>query len=73
MDRPKNRASAKQLALIRAEWAKISNQRSEKDRELALLKICKKVAGVDMLEWMSAAQTNKLIAALRKWRKSEAA
>jgi hypothetical protein len=72
MDRPDDVATAKQLNMIRAKWAGISTAPDDEAREKSLRRVCKKITGIDMLEWLSKDHAGKLIAALRKWHVKQA-
>lgn len=67
----KNAAKAKspQLAKMRAQWIELHGLGLVKDRsDAGLLKFCKRLTGVDRLEWLTPAQASKAIEGLKAMR-----
>jgi phage gp16-like protein len=67
----KNAAKAKspQLSKLRAQWIELHGLGLVKDRsDAGLLKFCKRLTGVDRLEWLTSAQASKAIEGLKAMR-----
>jgi len=67
----KNAAKSKspQLAKMRAMWIELHGLGMVKDRsDAGLLKFCKRLTGVDRLEWLTPAQASKAIEGLKAMR-----
>ena len=67
----KNAAKIKnpQLSKMRAQWIELHNLGLVKDRsDAGLLKFCKRLTGVDRLEWLTPVQASKAIEGLKAMR-----
>jgi len=66
----KSLADSPQARMARGLWIELADAGAVRDRsEKALASFCRRVTGVDRLEWLRAEQANKLVEALKDWRK----
>jgi phage gp16-like protein len=63
------KTNSKQVSKLRAQWIELHGLGLVKDRsDAGLLKFCKRLTGVDRLEWLTSAQASKAIEGLKAMR-----